>query len=178
MGGRCGTIHSGERIQSISLIGGLRMESAKYTILVVDDEEMIRYLVTSFLSKLGHSCLTAIDGVDALDKMRRNEIDAVMTDIKMLTVDGIILASEISRQYPEIPIMVMTASGEEYSEGTAISVGAREFIKKPFSLDQFAVRLNKMIIDSETIKRMKNGEDVDESVQDLMSELEKTLKNS
>jgi CheY-like chemotaxis protein len=154
------------------------MGSAKYTILVVDDEEMIRYLVTSFLSKLGHSCLTAIDGVDALDKMKRNEIDAVITDIKMLTVDGITLAGEISRQYPEIPIMVMTAFGEEYSEGTAISVGAREFIKKPFSLDQFAVRLNKMINDSETIKRMKNGKNVDESVQDLMSELENTLKNS
>ena len=154
------------------------MGSAKYTILVVDDEEMIRYLVTSFLSKPGHSCLTAIDGVDALDKMKRNKIDAVITDIKMLTVDGITLASEISRQYPEIPIMVMTAFGEEYSEGTAVSVGAREVIKKPFSLDQFAVRLNKMINDSETIKRMKNGKNVDESVQDLMSELEKTLKDS
>ncbi|MGZ3537915.1 MAG: response regulator, partial [Thermodesulfobacteriota bacterium] len=65
-----------------SLNRDLRMESAKYTILVVDDEELMRYLVASYLTKLGHSCFTAIDGVDALDKMKKNKIDAVITDIK------------------------------------------------------------------------------------------------
>lgn len=46
-----------------------RAESSQYNILVVDDEELMRYLVVSFLSKLGHSCLTAVDGMDALDKL-------------------------------------------------------------------------------------------------------------
>jgi CheY-like chemotaxis protein len=154
------------------------MESAKYTILVVDDEELMRYLVASYLSKLGYSCFTAIDGVDALDKMKKNKIDAVITDIKMDNMNGITLINQISKEYPEIPIMVMTAFDKEYSEGTAISVRAREFIKKPFSLDEFAVRLHKMINDSETIKRMKKEKNVDENLQDLMNELEKTLKNS
>jgi CheY-like chemotaxis protein len=154
------------------------MGSAKYTILVVDDEELMRYLVASYLSKLGHSCFTAIDGVDALDKMKKNKIDAVITDIKMENMNGITLINEISKKYPEIPIMVMTAFDKEYSQGTAISIGAREFIKKPFSLDEFAVRLHKMINDSETIKRMKKEKKVDENLQDLMDELEKTLKNS
>ena len=154
------------------------MEPAKYTILVVDDEELIRYLVASYLSKLGHSCFTAIDGVDALDKMKKNKIDAVITDIKMENMNGITLINEISKKYPEIPIMVMTAFDREYSQGTAISIGAREFIKKPFSLDEFAVRLHKMINDSETIKRMKKEKKVDENLQDLINKLEKTLKNS
>jgi len=154
------------------------MGSTKYTILVVDDEEVIRYLVVSFLSKLGYACLTAVDGVDALDKMNKNKIDAIITDIKMDNMNGMTLISQISKKYPEIPIMVMTGFDKEYSEGTTISVGAREFIKKPFSLDEFAVRLNKVINDSEIVKRMKNEKNVDESVQDLMSELEKTLKNS
>lgn len=154
------------------------MEPAKYTILVVDDEELIRYLVASYLSKLGHSCFTAIDGVDALDKMKKNKIDAVITDIKMENMNGITLINQISKKYPEIPIMVMTAFDKEYSQGTAISTGAREFIKKPFSLDEFAVRLHKMINDSETIKRMKKEKKVDENLQDLINELEKTLKNS
>jgi two-component system response regulator AtoC len=130
-------------------------ESSKYTILVVEDEESLRTLIVSFLSKLGHSSLTAKDGVEALDKIKGNKIDAVITDIKMPNMDGIILTSEISRQYPELPVMVMTAFDEEYSAGTAISVGAREFIKKPFSLDEFAIRLHKMINDSEILKRMK-----------------------
>jgi CheY-like chemotaxis protein len=151
-------------------------ESSKYTILVVEDEESLRSLIVSFLSKLGHSSLTAKDGVEALDKIRGNKIDAVITDIKMPNMDGIILTSEISRQYPELPVMVMTAFDEEYSAGTAISVGAREFIKKPFSLDEFAIRLHKMINDSEILKRMKGEKNVDENIQDLMDELENTLK--
>ena len=152
------------------------MESSQYTILVVDDEELIRNLVVTFLSKLGHSCITAIDGVDALEKMKGNKLDAVITDIKMPNMDGIILTREISRQYPELPVMVMTAFDEEYSAGIAISVGAREFIKKPFSLDEFAIRIHKMINDSKTIKRMKSTKNVDENIEDLMDELEKSLK--
>jgi CheY-like chemotaxis protein len=159
------------------MVEDLKMESFKYTILVVDDEELIRNLVVTLLSKLGHSCITAIDGVDALEKMKGNKIDAVITDIKMPNMDGIILTREISRQYPELPVMVMTAFDEEYSAGIAISVGAREFIKKPFSLDEFAIRLHKMINDSKTIKRMKIEKNVDENIEDLMDELEKTLKS-
>ena len=75
------------------------MQSSRFTILVVDDEELIRNLIVTFLSKMGHSCLTATDGVDALDK-----IDAVITDIKMPNMDGITLTSEISIQYPGLPI--------------------------------------------------------------------------
>jgi CheY-like chemotaxis protein len=154
------------------------MESSQYTILVVDDEELIRDLVVTFLSKLGHSCVTAIDGVEALEKIGGNKIDVVITDIKMPNMDGIILTREISRQYPELPVMVMTAFDEEYSAGIAISVGAREFIKKPFSLDEFAIRLHKMINDSKVIKGMKSEKNVDENIEDLMDELEKTLKKS
>jgi DNA-binding response OmpR family regulator len=91
-------------------------------------------------------------------------------------MDGIHLTIEISRQYPELPIMVMTAFDQEYSAGTAISVGAREFIKKPFSLEEFAIRLYKMISDFETLRRLKSGKDADENVQDLMNELEEALK--
>jgi len=160
------------------MVENQRMESAKYTILVVDDQELMRYLVVSYLSKLGHSCLTAVDGEDALDKIKRNKIDAVITDIKLPNMDGITLIGEISKQYPGLPIMVMTAFDEEYSEGEVISVGAREFLRKPFTLDEFAVRLNKMINDSEILKRIKSERAADENFRDLMDELEKTLKNS
>ena len=160
------------------MVENLRKESSQYTILIVDDEELIRSLVVTFLSKLGHSCLTAIDGVDALDKMEGNKIDAVITDIKMPNMDGITLTSKISIQYPELPVMVMTAFDEEYSAGIAISVGAREFIKKPFSLDEFAIRLHKMINDSKTLRRMKGEKDGDKDIHDLMDKLEETLKKS
>ncbi|MGZ3589417.1 MAG: response regulator [Thermodesulfobacteriota bacterium] len=156
----------------------LRTSASIYTILVVDDEELIRNLVVTFLSGLGHSCFTAVDGVDALNKMKQNRIDAVITDIKMPNMDGIMLTSEISKRYPECPIMVMTGFDEVYSAGTAIAFGAAEFIRKPFSLDEFAIRLHKMISDSEALRPLKTGKNGGDDMQDLMGELEGVLKKS
>jgi len=165
-------------VKRLPMEENVRTESSKYTILVVDDEELIRNLVVTVLSQLGHSWITAMDGVDALNKMGENKFDAVVTDIKMPNMDGIILTREILKQYPSIPVMVMIAYDEEYFAGTAISAGAREFIKKPFSLDEFAIRLHKMINDFETPERPKSEKDGEEDVQNLMSELETTLKKS
>ncbi len=158
------------------MVEDLTKTSSKYTILVVDDEELIRNLVVTFLSRLGHSCFTAIDGVDALNKMKENRIDVVITDVKMPNMDGITLTSEISKLYPACPIMVMTAFDEEYSAGTAISVGAGEFIKKPFSLEEFGIRLYKMINDSETLRRLKSEKTPDEDMKDIMEELGEVLR--
>jgi len=154
------------------------MESPKYTILVVDDEELIRNLIVTFLSGLGHLCVTATDGRDALNKLEGNKVDAIITDIRMPGMDGIFLTREISKQYPGLPIMVMTAFDEGYSAGTALSVGAREFIKKPFSLDEFAIRLYKMISDSDPSKQMRGEKNADEDIHTLVEELETTLKKS
>ena len=155
------------------------MNSSKYTILVVDDEELLRKFIVTFLSQLGYSSVTAIDGVDALEKMKRNKVDAVITDIKMPKMDGIILTREIATKYPGVPVMVMTAFDEEYSAGTAISLGAREFIKKPFSPEEFAIRLSKMIGDSEIIKGAKSGKDADKDTQRYLneSETQRKIKN-
>jgi DNA-binding NtrC family response regulator len=149
-----------------------RMKPSKYTILVVDDQESLRNLINNFLSKLGHSCVTAIDGVDALEKMKGTKIDAVVTDIKMPNMDGITLTSKISIQYPELPVMIMTAFEEEDTAGIAICAGARDFIKKPFSLNEFSVRLHKMINDSEAQRGMKREKDVDKDIQKSTNELE------
>lgn len=149
-----------------------KTKPSKYTILVVDDAELIRNLIVTFLSKLGHSCVTAIDGVDALDKMKGNKIDAVVTDIKMPNMDGITLTSKILMQYPDLPIMIMTAFEEEGTAGLAICAGARDFIRKPFHLNEFSVRLHKMINDAEAQRRMKTEKDVGKDLQEFSDELE------
>jgi len=153
-------------------------ESAQYRILVVVDEELVRNLIVTLLSRSGHSSITAVDGVDALDRMKGNQIDAVITDIKMPNMDGVTLTVEILKRYPGLPILVMTAFDEEYTAGAAIAAGAREYIKKPFSPDEFFGQLQKMINDSETIKRLRNEKLVDENVQDLMDELNTTIKEN
>ena len=154
------------------MVEDVRMKPSKYTILVVDDEELLRNLIVTFLSKLGHSCVTAIDGVDALDKIKGNKIDAVVTDVKMPNMDGITLTSKISIQYPGLPVMIMTAFEEGDTAGLAICAGARDFIKKPFSLNEFSIRLHKMINDSEAERRMKREKDIDKDIQGSTNELE------
>jgi CheY-like chemotaxis protein len=154
------------------MVEKIGMEPSKYTILVVDDQELLRNLIDTFLSKLGHSCVTAIDGVDALEKMKGNKIDAVVTDMRMPNMDGITLTSKISIRYPGLPVMIMTAFDEGATAGLAITVGARDFIRKPFSLNEFSVRLHKMINDSQAQRRMKTEKDVDQDIRESINELE------
>jgi CheY-like chemotaxis protein len=127
------------------------MTLSNYRVLVVDDEESIRDLISHLLSKKGHQCTTAMDGVEALDKVHQNGVDAVITDIVMPKMDGITLTKELSKEYPGLPIMVMTGYTEEYSVEGAIAAGAKEFIKKPCEMAEFMVRFNKMMWDREIL---------------------------
>jgi len=152
------------------------MESIKYAVLVVDDEEPVRNLVVTLLTRLGHSCVKATDGIDALDKMTKNKIDAIITDIKMPKMDGIKLTEEILKQYPGLPIMVMTGFTEESTAEGAISAGAWEFIQKPFSAEELSIRFNKMVKASQTIRQVKN-DDGEEDIRDLLGDLEAALSD-
>ncbi len=123
------------------------MESTRYKILVVDDEEPITKLIVSALSPKGHQCLTANNGREALDKMIGTRVDALITDIVMPEMDGITLTKELSKQYQNLPVMVMTGYTEDYTAEAATASGAREFIYKPFSISEFLIRLDKMMRD-------------------------------
>ncbi len=125
------------------------MESTHYRVLVVDDEEPIRKLITNILSLRGHQYVTANDGHEALEKMMERKFDAVITDIAMPQMDGLALTKEISTRDQNLPIMVMTGYAEEYPPETAITSGAREFIRKPFSVSEFIIRFDQMMRDHE-----------------------------
>ena len=123
------------------------MESTHYKILVVDDEEQMRKLIATLLSQKGHQCLTANNGREALGKIMEAKFDALITDIVMPEMDGITLTKELSKHDQNLPVMVMTGYTEEYSAETIIASGAREFIKKPFSISEFPVRFDMMMRD-------------------------------
>jgi len=122
---------------------------SKYKILVVDDQESVRTLIAILLSQQGHQCITANNGVEALNKMIQNGCDAVITDIVMPEKDGITLTKELLSMYPKLPVLVMTGHGKEYSTESALMAGARDFVGKPFSNDEFILRFNKMMRDQE-----------------------------
>jgi CheY-like chemotaxis protein len=126
-----------------------------YRVLVVDDQESMRTLVTALLSREGHQCITARNGVEALNEITRHKCDAVITDIVMPEKNGITLTKELLTLYPNLPILVMTAHSKEYSTESALMAGARDFIGKPFSIDEFILRFNKMMRDQGAFSQME-----------------------
>ncbi len=126
-----------------------------HKILIVDDEEMARNFLVSLLSKCGHECETAKDGIEALEKIKKSSFDSAVIDVVMPLIDGITLTKELVKLYPDLPIMIMTGHVHEHSAKSAIDVGAREFKKKPFSLPEFIIRFDKMMRHHETLCKMK-----------------------
>ena len=134
-----------EELPNFRTIESSKTDSSHYKVLVVDDEESMRNLMATLLRQKGHQCETAMNGLEALDRISKTEIDAVITDIVMPGMDGISLTKELLKRYQDLPVMTVTGYAEEYSAETAMTSGAREFIKKPFSNTEFIIRFDKMM---------------------------------
>ena len=136
-----------EELPNLKMLESSNMTSSYYNILVVDDEEPVKRLIATLLSQDGHQCAAASSGLEALDKIKKHRFDAVVADIVMPEMSGLDLMGELSKHDQSLPVMIITGHADEYSAETAIALGAREFIKKPFSITEFTIRFHKMMDD-------------------------------
>ena len=126
-------------------------------ILVVDDESRMRKLLKDFLSTKGYSILEAEDGEKALDvfEENRNKIKLVLLDVMMPKLDGWSVLRKI-RQESNLPVIMLTARGEEQDELFGFELGVDEYISKPFSPKILVARveaiLKRVYGDSKQIK--------------------------
>lgn len=105
----------------------------KLKIMVVDDESRMRKLVKDFLKKRGYDVIEAADGEEALDHFFEDKnINLIICDVMMPKIDGFEVVKEI-RQYSEVPIIMLTAKGDESDELNGFDLGVDEYISKPFS---------------------------------------------
>ncbi|MEE8578212.1 MAG: response regulator [candidate division Zixibacteria bacterium] len=102
------------------------------SVLVVDDEEMMRNLLDKILSREGFRILTAADGVYALEMLEKEEVDLIISDMKMPRMTGFELLKQVKEQHPNIGVIIMTAYGDTYTVKDALLLGADEYITKPF----------------------------------------------
>ncbi|HEX2896727.1 MAG TPA: response regulator [candidate division Zixibacteria bacterium] len=102
------------------------------SILVVDDEAMIRNLLEKILAKEGYKILLAKDGQEALDIISTKKVDIVISDMKMPRMNGLDLLKTLKRERPEIGVVIMTGYGDTYTVKDALLLGADEYITKPF----------------------------------------------
>ena len=126
------------------------MEALK--ILVVDDESRMRKLVHDFLAKAGYQVLEAADGVEAVDIFfERNDISLVILDVMMPKMDGYQVLKEI-RSYSQVPVVMLTARGEEHDELKGFELGVDEYISKPFSPKILVARVEAILRRSNTVQ--------------------------
>ena len=117
----------------------------KLKILVVDDESRMRKLVKDFLEREGHIIIEAADGMEAMDIFYENkDIALIIVDVMMPRMDGWQVCREV-RALSQVPIIMLTARGEERDELQGFELGVDEYISKPFSPKILVARVNAIL---------------------------------
>ncbi len=110
-------------------------QAAQRTVLVVDDEDVIRETVREVLTDEGYRVVSALDGSEVMGIVAREEPDVILLDVWMPERDGIGLLKQIRREHPEARVIMISGHGSVHTAVTATKLGAFDFIEKPLSLD-------------------------------------------
>jgi len=117
-------------------------------VLVVDDEEIVRIVLTAFLQKMRHDAVVVQNGVDALDSLRRRPVDLVITDIYMPDMDGLELIRKINALKPRPPIIAVSGAPSARRMDvlrTAEQFGASGFLYKPLDFDALSALVARLL---------------------------------
>ena len=116
----------------------------KMSIMVVDDEEIVRESLFHWFKKYGHVVETASSGFEALDKLENYPFHILFVDIKMPGMDGIELLEKVKTEYPDTIIVIITAYGSIESAVKAMRIGASDYLLKPFKPDQLSLVMERI----------------------------------
>ena len=123
------------------------MSDKKPLILIADDEEDIKVILTMYLENSGFEVATAFDGLDAVEKTKDCKPDLILMDIMMPVIDGI----EVTRQLKamdetkEIPIVMLTAAAQSAMVDKAMAMGAVDYVSKPFEPDAVKAIIDRVL---------------------------------
>ena len=113
-------------------------------ILIVDDEEKIRHVIKEYAEFEGYEVVEAIDGMDAIEKSKKNKIDIIIMDVMMPKLDGFSTIKEI-RKSNNVPVIMLSARGEEYDKLFGFEIGIDDYVVKPFSPKELMARINAVV---------------------------------
>ncbi|MBT2677870.1 response regulator transcription factor [Bacillus sp. ISL-35] len=113
-------------------------------VLIIDDEEDMRNLVQMYLENSGFTCVHAADGVEGLRKLQEQKFDLVILDIMMPFEDGFAVCGKI-RAFSQVPIIFLSAKGEEWDKVKGLQLGGDDYIVKPFSPGELVARINALL---------------------------------
>ena len=110
------------------------------TILIVDDEANIRSMIRKYASYEGYQADEAADGLEAVEKCRKHDYDLVIMDVMMPQLDGFSACREI-RSFSDVPMLMLSARGEEYDRIHGFELGVDDYVVKPFSPRELMMRI-------------------------------------
>lgn len=118
----------------------------KAKILVVDDEDAIRELIAFNLEQQNFDVIEALDGVEAINKVKAERPDLILLDVMLPRMDGLEVCQKLrySKEFANIPIIMLTARGEEVDRVLGLEIGADDYVTKPFSPRELIARVKAM----------------------------------
>jgi DNA-binding response OmpR family regulator len=116
------------------------MTRGQARILLVDDEQAVQTLLTYPLRKEGYEVVGAVDGQEALDRFSEQRFDLVVLDVMLPKLDGVEVCRRL-RTRSQVPIIMLTAKGDEVDKVVGLEMGADDYITKPFSVREFRSRV-------------------------------------
>ncbi|TYR81699.1 response regulator transcription factor [Priestia megaterium] len=117
----------------------------KPTILIIDDEKDMRKLIKLSLEREGYMCLEASNGPEALEELTQMLPSLLIIDVMMPMMDGFTLAQRIRSVHPSIPIIFLTARGDEWDRIHGLKIGGDDYIVKPFSIGELIARVEAVL---------------------------------
>ncbi len=132
-----------------------------YSLLIVDDEEMIRKLIRKYAEFEGYSVTEAADGMEAVILCREKSFDLIIMDIMMPELDGFSACREI-RKNSQIPIIMLSARGEEYDKINGFGLGIDDYVVKPFSPKELMMRVSAVLRRISRTEEQKQAENSNE----------------
>jgi len=148
-----------------------------FNVLVVDDDLFVRGSISSLLREYGYTVLSFENALDAIDALKHNRVNAVLSDIKMPGISGIELLERIRGISPDIPVVLMTAYAELDTAIDAIKKGAFDFIVKPFKADYLVHAMEKAVKYNNLLKIEKSYKQIlEDTVKKRTEELTKALE--
>ena len=120
------------------------MPAKKTTILAADDDPQLLRLITRNLQLEGYDVLAASDGQQALELIENNAPDLVLLDVMMPRMDGFTVCYRV-REFSSVPIIIITARGQDQDKVRGLDLGADDYLTKPFSVDELLARVRAVI---------------------------------
>lgn len=127
-------------------IGGMADQGGHRTVLVVDDEPTISEVVSRYLERAGYTARTAADGLEAIRLVEESSPDLVVLDVMLPQVDGIrVLRHLREAEGRDVPVILLTAKGEQDDKLTGLRAGADDYVVKPFSPRELVARVDAVL---------------------------------